>query len=224
MPEVHAGTPNRMRTARRGGDSGRDARLHRVRRLDWRFLLPDPVFGHVAMLGDDDPELVQALRATSPALALLDLNWQFPTGQEPRFDLVVLRSCDPADAVRAGALLGPGGSLYWEIERCRDRRSPRTWFGNGPLRIAAIRARLEALGFGGIGFHWHRPDFATAVEIIPLGDDGSLGYVLGGRSRRLGGRTKRALGRLLRRAGMLERLIPCMSVVATRSPAGTEVV
>ena len=222
MPEVHAGTAKPVRNARRGGDSGRDIRLHRVRRLDWRFLLRDPELGHVALLGDDDPELVEALRATSPALSLLDLNWQFPPGQEPHFDLVVLRSCDPADAARAAALLGPRGSLYWEIEHCRDRRSPRTWFVNGPLGTSTIRAQLEALGFGGILFHWHRPAFATAVEIIPLGDDASLGYVLGGRSRRLGGRTKRAVGRLLRRAGLLERLIPCMSVVATRTLAETE--
>jgi hypothetical protein len=222
MPEVHAGTPNTAPKHAGGGDHGRDTRLHRVRRLDWRFLLRVPVLGHVAMLGDDDPELVQALRTASPTLSLLDINLKFPPGQEPRFDLVVLRSCDPANAARAAALLGPGGSLYWEIDRCRDRRRPRTWFASGPLGTAAIRTGLETLGLGDIRFHWHRPDFTRAVEIIPLGDDAGLGYALGGRSRRLGGRTKRALGRLLRRAGMLERLIPCMSVVATRSKAEAE--
>ncbi len=60
MPEVHAGTPNRVRTARRGGDSGRDARLHRVRRLDWHRatigVLAWAADGTL-LVGDNDGEL-----------------------------------------------------------------------------------------------------------------------------------------------------------------------
>ena len=41
-----------------GGSVMRDELLHAVRRIDWRFLMADPTLGHVALLGDDDPELV----------------------------------------------------------------------------------------------------------------------------------------------------------------------
>ena len=211
----------------RRSDPGRDTRLHRARRLDWRFLLADPALGHVAVLGDDDPELVRALRAASGSLSLLDLGWEFPPGQEPRFDLVVLRSCRVAHAARAAALVRPGGSLYWEIDRRLNLRQPRAWLhcvrrGGARLGLGAIRAVLERHGLRDIGFHWHRPDFTSAVEIIPLGDGAILDYVFGGRGHRVRGRALRLLGRLLHHAGVLERVVPFVSVAAAKPAAASE--
>lgn len=211
--------------APRPARSRRDGLLQLTRRLDWRFLLPDPVLHHVALLGDDDPQLVQALRWTSRSLSLLDLGWQFTSGQEPRFDVVVLRSPRLEDAKRAAVLVDTGGCLYWEIER---NLKPHPWcawserlpFGGAarraPCRPERLRTLLRAQGFRDVRVYWHRPDFQNAVEIVPLENQVLLDYVLEGPANQLRGRLKRWFGRVLRRAGLLQRLVPTVSVIACR--------
>jgi len=203
----------------------RDGLLQLCRRLDWRFLLPDPVLHHVALLGDDDPQLVQGLRWTSRSLSLLDLGWTFTNGHEPRFDVVVLRSPRLEDAKRAAVLVDTGGCLYWEIERNRRPHPLCAWaehlpFGGvarrAPCRPARLRAQLRAEGFTDVRVYWHRPDFQNAVEIVPLENQAILDYVLDGPAGRLRGKAKRWLGRVLRRAGLLQGLVPTVSVVACR--------
>lgn len=215
LPGPHGGPPGRAQ---------RDGVLQLCRRLDWRFLLPDPVLHHVALLGDDDPQLVQALRRTSRSLSLLDLGWRFTSGQEPRFDVVVLRSARLADAKRAAALVDTGGCLYWEIER---NRRPHPWcawsewlpFGSArraPCIPKRLRAHLRAQGFTDVRIYWHRPDFQSAVEIVPLENPEILHYVLDGPAGRWQGKLKRGLGRLLRRLGILQAFVPTVSVIACR--------
>jgi len=146
------------------------------------------------------------------------------TARTPRFDLVVLRSPRLGDASRAAALVEPGGCLYWEIERGGRRKwdwGSRLTFGSrerrSPGRLVRLRTHLDRLGFTCIGFHWHRPSFREALEIVPLEHDGTLQYVLSGAADRFSGRAKRALGRLLHRAGLLQDLVSCVSVVACKS-------
>lgn len=231
-PNVH-GDSNRPQTPAAGAPVHRtpesklqrDGTLQLCRRLDWRFLLADPTLRHVALLGDDDPQLVQGLRWTSRSLSLLDLGWSFAVGQEPRFDLVVLRSPRLADAQRAAALVDPRGCLYWEIERNHVGRPWCAWidrlrFGAGerraPCRPERLRAHLQGLGFSDIRVYWHRPDFHRALEIVPIENQKLLDYVLDGPAGHLGGKVKRMLGRLLRRTGLLQGLVPCLSVVACK--------
>ena len=203
----------------------RDGVLQLSRRLDWRFLLPDPVLHHVALLGDDDPQLVQGLRWTSRSLSLLDLGWRFLDGQEPRFDLVVLRSPRLEDAKRAAVLVDTGGCLYWEIERNRRPHPWCAWSDHLPFRVMArrapcrparLRARLQEQGFADVRVYWHRPDFQNAVEIVPLENQTILDYVLDASAGQTRGKMKRWLGRMLRRAGLLQGMVPTVSVIACR--------
>ncbi|HZL85584.1 MAG TPA: hypothetical protein VFD07_09435 [Candidatus Krumholzibacteria bacterium] len=220
-------TPAAGATAHRTPESKlrRDDTLQLSRRLDWRFLLADPTLRHVALLGDDDPQLVQGLRWTSSSLSLLDLGWSFAAGQEPRFDLVVLRSPRLADAQRAAALVDHDGCLYWEIERNQMARPWCAWierlpfrFGErrAPCRPERLRAHLQGLGFSDIRVYWHRPDFHRALEIVPIENQHLLDYVLDGPSGHFVGKVKRIFGRLLLRIGLLQALVPCLSVVACK--------
>jgi hypothetical protein len=220
--------------AKVGASATRDELLHAVRRIDWRFLMPRPVLGHVALLGDDDPDLVRALRWFSASLSLLDLDWSFPPLQAPRFDQVVLRSGRSTGVQNAAALVEPGGTLYWEIERGGPVRSWTSLFidvvgrvlhavrpghrriSYEPLSLRTIRRRLERAGFEEIRWHWHRPGFRDALDIVPLRSDAVLDHVLGKHTGRVQGRIKRALGRFVHRMGALHIFAPCLSVMATR--------
>ena len=220
-----------------GGAVMRDELLCAVRRIDWRFLMRNPTLGHVALLGDDDPELVRALRWFSASLSLLDLNWNFPSGQAPRFDQVVLRSRRASNVSAAAALVEPGGVLYWEIERggpVHDwralimdlmggtlhhvrlrRRGPSTYV---PSSLTAIRRRFERAGFEDVRWHWHRPGFRDALDIVPLQNDAVLDHIFGKHHGGAQGRIKRNLGSVLRKLGLLHVLVPCLSVMATKRP------
>jgi len=221
------GAPRTLETLPPHDGKQRDELLQLIRRLDWRFLLPDPVLRHVAFLGDDDPELTQGLRRTSRALSLLDLHWRFPEGQEPRFDTVVLRSARLQDADRAARLVHPGGCLYWEIEPSRlalgnaglrERLFPHPADRQAPTSLVRLRSHLGQLGFTHVQFHWHRPSFRGAVEIIPLEDEGILRFVLDGRGARFPGRVKRLGARWLLQLGLLRGLVPSLSVIACKRP------
>jgi hypothetical protein len=72
------------------------------------------------------------------------------------------------------------------------------------------------LGFTHVRFHWHRPSFREAVEIIPLEHERVLSFVLDGRGVRFQGRMKRLGARWLRRAGLLRGLVPSLSVIACK--------
>ena len=48
-----------------------DALLQSSRRVDWRFLLPEPDLGRVASIGPSDPELVESLGLLSEELVSL---------------------------------------------------------------------------------------------------------------------------------------------------------
>lgn len=220
------------------GSASRDERLDAIRRVDWRFLMEDPTLGQVALLGDDDPGLVRALRWFSASLSLIDLNWNFPPGQAPRFDQVVLRSRRAKHVPKAAALVQAGGTLYWEIERggVLDRAG---WLvldalGAGlhalrhvgarrhyePLSLRPLRRRLEAAGFEDVRWHWHRPDFREALDIVPLQSGRALDHLFGKHHGRRQGRVKRRLGGVLRSLGLLHLLVPCVSVLATKKAAG----
>ncbi len=211
----------------------RDELLHAVRRIDWRFLMPRPTLGHVALLGDDDPELVRALRWFSASLSMLDLDWHFPSEQAPKFDQVVLRARGGRRVDNAMTLVEPGGVLYWEIERggslrcrrvclldfldrawsfaIRRRRAPYE-----PYSLRRIRKRFERAGFVDVRWHWHRPGFHDALDIVPLRSETVLNHLFGKHNGRARGRVKRGVGKLLQKIGLLHVLVPCVSLMATK--------
>jgi hypothetical protein len=191
--------PEGLETA---ASSERDEELRLARRIDWRFLLPEPDLGRVGYGGRVDGLLVDACRRFSSSFDLLedDAGRPPPAG----LDLVVL--VDPARAAlaEAAAALQPGGSVYVEI---RGRQG-------GVSRCARA---LRRLGLVDVTMHWHLPGFEAAIEIVPLGQPGAVRNTLARRSS--GGSTLlvRSLARVGGRGRVL-RLVPRDVSVTARAP------
>jgi hypothetical protein len=158
------------------------------RRVDWRFLLPDPALRRVAIVGEAGPDLRRALELFSEE-----------AGSRPEApELVVAAAAGPRELRAAAELVPPGGRLYAELR--------------GPLaRPGRALTLLRELGLGEAIAHWHLPSFDRAQEIVPLAHDEVVGHALERHSPRF-----RIPGRALLRAGLLRRLAPCVSVLARR--------
>ena len=187
-----------------------DALLQASRRVDWRFLLPDPNLGRVAFLGPARGPLIESLRLFSAALAANDA-----AGQDGLYDIVV--AVDPEHAVlrRAAGLLRPGGHLY--VEARGPFKPARLLRGGRPRFAAGYVAAVRRLGLVEAVAHWHWPNFESCAEIVPLGERDALLLALARRRGGAGARLKSALGRALLWSGMFARLAPCFSVVARKS-------
>jgi hypothetical protein len=159
------------------------------RRVDWRFLWPDPLLRRVALVGEERPRLRAALELLSERVV----------GADESPDLVVVCGATPDDLRRAAERVPPGGRLYAEL------RGPR-------VAHARALALLSGLGFGGLAAHWHHPDFERCEEIVPLASPEVVRHALGRRGSRLRAR----VGRLALETGLLGRVIPCVSIVGQR--------
>jgi SAM-dependent methyltransferase len=172
-----------------------------VRRLDWRFLLPNATLGRVAYLGPADGSLVDALRASGAALLVTAP----PVADADRaaFDTVV--AVNPSDQALAAAadLLRTGGWLYAEVSG-RAGHAGR------------IAAQARGAGFGEVQRHWHWPDFERGTRILPLDDGGALVYALVKGRRGAAGTALAALVRGLQRVGALGWAARCVSLTAQR--------
>jgi hypothetical protein len=182
-----------------------DALLQRVRRVDFRFLLPDPRPREVAILGEPAPDLPESLRAIGARVRLLDARGAGGARSADPPDLVWAHGGSRELVERAHALLRPGGHLYLESERAAG---------------AGLVAAARRAGFGRVETHWHWPDFARALEITPLGDPGALRHALSRRRSRRSSRAKAWLAGGLARVGALQRLARCVSVVACKPGPG----
>ena len=145
----------------------------RLRRADWRFLLPNPrdgSFRHLVLLGGSAGlaerigEVGLARRVSCEVLreqaadALVILR----DAQVGRNAQVVLK-----DAARS---LVPGGSLYCEI----DRRSLAS-LASTP---GGIRSSLEAAGLTPTGSYWAKPNFTRCEMYLPLDVQGAFAWYL----------------------------------------------
>jgi hypothetical protein len=185
-----------------------DVLLQASRRLDWRFLLPDPELGHVACLGAVSAELQDSLRLFSDSLTMLGLERE-QSREKERFDIVVARYLSGEKLGVAAGWLKPGGYLYAENDG---------YFSGGKhwrfaLPTACVTAVSQA-GFTEVQAHWHWPNFAACTRIIPLDDRGALrfSFVRGGRSAKA--RLQSGFGRLLLWSGLLKQVVPRFSIVA----------
>jgi hypothetical protein len=187
------------------GPCDKDHALQRVRRLDWRFLLPNPNLGEVAYLGPMSGTLPLALQQFSELFTIV------VPSDGPRVDVkmacsyetVVLRSSTVAAVKRVTPLLMSGGYLYWEVERASSLGHVQTF----------VKA-VAGLGFDDIQVNWHRPDFESCLEMIPLTDAVALRFAFARRHESVGKRLKFAAGRLLVTTGSLPRIVPCFSIIA----------
>ena len=206
-------------------DAKRDASLQIVRRIDWRFLLPNPHLGRIAYMGGPCDALSEALNQFSESLTLIAPIDQAEHAQSnlSDFELVVIRSRRIADAAKAHEMLMDGGHLYWEIDRFGGllplHRSTRGvgWQAHWALHSLRHYLRtLERLGFCNIGIYWHRPSFENCHEIIPLQEQSVLTYVFSRNHEGLAASIALAAGHLLLKTGWLSRLVPCLSIVACK--------
>ncbi len=178
------------------------AALECARRLDWRFLLPDPMLSNAAYLGNLDESLAGALQMLFPSV--LDAR----SNTHRQFATVIVGGGSVGLLAAAAEFVELDGWLY--VEFTRTIGSPAGW-----LQTARrCRRELCRLGFDQISAFWHRPNFANCLEIIPLFEPAARAFVLSRCSPAWRSRAKFAFARLLDRTGMLAVAVPCFSVVA----------
>jgi hypothetical protein len=211
-----------------------EALLQASRRLDWRFLLPDPNLGRVAYLGPAQGELVEALRLFSASLTVIELPLHPSPPNPPKGGILappsgglggpydVVMAHEPAGEMLPGLarLVRPGGFLYIEAHGLLGLVRQKWPLSGLPARRwrtpAGYAVALKGLGCDPVQIHWHWPDFESCTKIIPLHDQGALLFALGAGGNDMLGRLKRTLGRGVVRSGLLARLVPCFSLVAQR--------
>jgi hypothetical protein len=205
----------------------RDASLQIARRIDWRFLLPNPRLGHVAYIGPSHRTLLPALDQFSTSLTHVSLSDQIGLSQSApaSFELVIVHSQSLAAVQKAHTLLMTDGYLYWEIDRrggfaplcglTQRREGQKRWIVRPVHHNLAV---LERLGFGNIEVHWHRPSFESCHEILPLYDRCALAYMFSQQREGLADRIRLVAGRFLLETGWLPWCVPCVSIVACKRP------
>lgn len=198
-----------------------DSNLQISRRLDWRFLLPEPSLRRVAYCGPLQSSLAQALQHFSEELKVFatpdSANLKI---HEAAFDLLVMAEPEVAHLERVAHWLAPHGHIYAEVQHAWDWRKQRrlqTMTRNTPA-IAAWQIALAQLGFTEIRAYWHRPSFERAVQIIPMNDEAAMDFVFSRRSEDLMSQLKFATGRSLMKNAWLARWLQCVSVVARKTP------
>lgn len=195
-----------------------DQDLQLARRIDWRFLFPEPYLRRVAYLGPESGTLPTALKHFSESFHIVSAN---ETGN---FDLVVLCLRDVSDLAKASKLLVSGGFLYWEMKplnwaaalqhRTNGKHvsTPKRW-QRVPNLFHDHVAALERFGFDDIQMHWQRSNFEACLEIIPLNET-ALDYAFARPRSDLASRVKFAAGKVMMQTGVLTHLVPCFSLIA----------
>lgn len=215
-------------------EGGRDgtvqsgALLPASRRVDWRFLLPDPLLGDVICVGPVTQALADSLQIFSVSLANLKPD---DSGDEhggaPLYDVAVASNPSRLAMSHMASLVKPGGFVYLEAHgltsllrrsqrptRWQDFRQRGLW---PPRRYARV---LQALGFKGIQVHWHWPDFENCkmiIPLIPLDSPAAARFAFARSGPDMSARLRARVGQLLGWSGLLARTVPCFSVLARRS-------
>jgi aminoglycoside phosphotransferase (APT) family kinase protein len=132
------------------GDVGESTRNPRLRRVDWRFLLPDPRPARTLCLCDG--ELRDAVRLISDSVVFVDAT------EPASFDLVVDAGASEETLAAAARAVVPGGHLYVEDARCLGRSE------------SAVGRRLAESGFRLVGLWMPQPRIGrgTAEQWVPL--------------------------------------------------------
>ncbi len=178
-----------------------------ARRADWRFLLPDPNLKDVEYVGRLPDDLLAALRLLSRSLEVVD---EPRTADAQRLaDVVVLHSPTRAQVRRALGLVKANGAVYCELKR--SRRRPLSFL---QFQTDAVYGELVRSGFTSIQTHWHYPSFSNCTRLVPLADPAALAYWLASRNQTW---LAHPTGlRWLTGSRLLERVLPCISLVAQR--------
>jgi len=197
-----------------------DALLQSIRRIDWRFLLPDPRLSDVVYLGLQRTSLIEALDLFSDSLTIIHhLPFRIPSTK--KYQTIV--ACSPTSEMLdlTTKLVCPGGSLYVEVyglwgsinrwSKMREwLRSQRHGMGFPKDYLMYI----QRLGFSDVKLFWHWPDFETCTKIIPLQDKEVIRYALKAAGSGLENRVKTRFVLELLTSGLLTWTVPCFSIIA----------
>jgi len=176
----------------------------RLRRADWRFLLPTP-----------NPRRTLCLATGPLADAVALVSDEVVSAAEPEScDLVVAQDPDSATLERLRLALRPGGACYTEWRRRRVRGAVRT------------TAALNAAGFEQIACYWPWPSSFTARPRywIPLDAPGAAAYVRS-RDAVAGNRLQRlaaAAAHRARDAALTLGYTPPVCAIGLRPPASAD--
>ena len=185
-----------------------EALLQASRRVDWRFLLPDPDLGRVACMSGADATLVESLRLFSEELHVFET----PAGADadPPYDVVVLADPNRDVLDAAAGLLVPGGWLYVEVDTSLRRKPGRP---SGSAR--GYGRALRGLGLVDVKSHVHWPDFASCRAIVPLEDPAAVRHGLA-RGRTKAPRALTLFAPALAGLHQLALFVPCASAIGRR--------
>ena len=185
-----------------------DATLQACRRLDWRFLLPEPRLGTVLLWGTKPSTLSQALERFAESVTMREaVLRELTSAGDGGFDLAVLQSPGKRCLTTVASLLKPGGCVYIELHR-RLRQPLRS------INLSECVLLLQRKGFQHIQCYWHQPDFERCLEILPLGNRQAMRYYFSKPAGDWGTWLKLRIAGLLFYSGLLINLVPCLSIVA----------
>jgi hypothetical protein len=176
-----------------------DELLQASRRVDWRFLLPNPTLGQVAYIGPVRGKLLESLQQFSSSVNVLE---RLDTAGAS-YDVVVARDPSRVALRSALSLVKPGGYIYAEFAG--------VW--HHPGRDAAT---IRRSGFVGLQLHWHWPNFEECTRIIPLDSPAVLAHALVKGRSGIVPQSEAALVRWLHRSGVLGFAVRDFSLVAQR--------
>jgi hypothetical protein len=203
------------------GGISRDERLRLARRIDWRFLLPSPHLGRVALVGPPDDELRAAL-AMATGTEPVDLSGAGEGGHEA-FDTVVLRGRVDLNALAlAAAAVAPHGRLIAEIGGPLPGPLLRRE-ASGPGAAVRVGRALTAGGFASVSTWLTWPSHARAAAWARMDDRAAIRALV---QRRLGagvGGGTRAVAALAGRVAGTSAgaaFAPALTVVAERDAGG----
>ena len=182
--------------------------LEASRRVDWRFMLPDPTLGTVALAGKASQSLWEALSLFSEMLTQVKVPLN-PNEFPFQYDLVVI--CGSLDQQLASTLelVKPGGFVYIEFKS--------SFRGSDPL--AHNVNTLKRWGFTDIRCHWHSPNFEACKRMIPLDNLIVLNHVLNKSNRPVVRRVTKLGVSLVARSGVLGWSGHSLSLIARRGEA-----
>jgi len=172
-----------------------------LRRVDWRFLLAQPVVDRVLCLAGDDLRDGCRLAATHVDVALAESSGPY--------DVVVTQDADDDTLAKVFERLRGGGELYSEWSTAQDHDG--------------IRRRLAVAGFSDIRLYWPWPAPPNAEVWVPLDAPMAFGHYLAtdrhvysGWRHRLGTQARRALATWQLDSG---RVVPLCVVARARGDA-----
>jgi len=148
------------KTARRS-----DHELQLARRIDWRFLLPEPYLRRVAYLGPERGALPAALEHFSDSFRMVSA-----VDDEAAFELVVLHLGEVSELAKAQAMLVSGGFLYWEMKPLNWSASWRGMIKRSPRPLWAAVEAPEC----GLATVPHKPRFSSKAKKGNRGKGGGL--------------------------------------------------